>query len=107
MKYTIHLADSTELHNVNYDNGIFVCPTEVTNDMLSNEALETVRLVPEEGEETILKYVKTDIVYHEPDGWHFVLVGADKDEIELRNLKDENDMLTECILEMSEILYGE
>ena len=107
MKYTLIFADGTELSNVTLSNNVFVCPIEVTKEMLNDEALKIVRIVPDEGEETILQYAKTDIVYHEQDGYHFVLVGADKDEIELQQLKAENDMLTECILEMSEIIYAE
>ena len=107
MKCSIVFADGTNLNNVIFDNNIYVSPTAVTAEMLNDTALETVEITFEDGSSNVLKYAKTDIVYQESDGWHFVLVGSDEREISMKELRKENDMLTECILEMSEIVYGE
>lgn len=107
MNCKLVLADGTELDNITMENNMCASQVEVTAETLSDEALETVRIVPDEGEETILRYAKTDKVYRVGDEWHFVLVGAGDDEIRMRQLQEENEMLTECILEMSEIIYAE
>jgi len=66
-----------------------------------------VTIIPNEGEDIVLRYAKHDMIYQVEDEWHFVLVGADANEIRMRELAEENELLTECILEMSEIIYGE
>lgn len=37
----------------------------------------------------------------------FTLIPETKEEKNIRELKEQNEMLTECLLEISEIIYGE
>lgn len=81
--------DGLELDNVSFDNGVYSCPTEVTNEMLNPEALKSVIFTPDEGEPEIIRFAKTDIVYRgEDDGYHFVLVGESPEQIKIRELTD-------------------
>ena len=105
MNCKIILADGTELDNLTFDNNVYVSPTEVTAAMLNDEALELVKVIPTDGEETELKYAKTDIVYHEADGWHFVLVGASADEIKIREQQARIRFLEDCLMEISEEVW--
>lgn len=105
MNCKIILADGTELDNLTFDNNVYVSPTEVTAAMLSEDALELVKVIPANGEEVELKYAKTDIVYHESDGWHFVLVGASAEEIRNREQQARIRFLEDCLMEISEEVY--
>ena len=111
MSYKLILADGTELDNLTMNGNTLISETEVTNEMLSDESLEEVTMIEtdEQGNEktTVYRYAHTNGVFHEADGYHFVIWGAGPSEIEIRNLKADNEMLIECILEMSEIIYGE
>ena len=107
MKCKLVFADGTVLDRVTVDNGVYSSETEVTDAMLNADALETVRVVFEDETEQELRFAKTDVVYVVDGKWKFVLVPANADEMKIHELRKDNDMLTECILEMSEIIYGE
>jgi len=106
MNCKLVFADGTELDNLTMDGNVYSSPVQVTADTLNEDALVSVRVVPTEGEEFTLRYAKYDTIYRVGDEWHFALVGANEDEINLREMQETNDMLTECILEMSEIIYA-
>lgn len=106
MNCKIVFADGTELDNLTMDGNVYSSQAEVLPEMLNEDALVSVRVVPTEGEEFTLRYAKYDTIYRVGDEWHFALVGANTDEIKLREMQETNDMLTECILEMSEIIYA-
>lgn len=106
MNCKLIFADGTELNNLTMNGNVYASKVEVTADTLNEDALVSVRVVPTEGEEFTLRYVKYDTIYRVGDEWHFALVGANEDEIKLREMQETNDMLTECILEMSEIIYA-
>lgn len=108
MNYRLVFADGTALEGLTFreETNTLISPAEVTEAMLTDAACETVRLIAPGGEETVLRYAKHDKIYQEPDGWHFSLVGAGPEEIKIREQEEQIQMLTDCILEMSEIVYG-
>lgn len=109
--YKITLADGTELENLTLNGNTYISAEPVTAEMLNEEALKKVTIleIPEDGEpiETIISHAKYDTIMHDSDGYHFVLWGESPEEKKIRELQETNDMLTECILEMSEVVYGE
>lgn len=104
-------ADGTQIDNlIIKETGTIVSPTEITPEMLNESAMKTVKLImTEDGSETetVYQYAKTNGAFRKEDGWHIYIWGANSAEIEMNQLREENEMLTECILEMSEIIYGE
>ena len=48
-----------------------------------------------------------DGIIHWPEGWLFNLRQLTTQEQQVKDMEGQIDMLTECILEMSEIIYGE
>lgn len=80
-------------------------------DDLPSEELESVTIVETDDEgkvtETVLNDAICDAVLHWPEGWLFNLREPSQQERTIANLQSQLDMQTECILEMSEIIYGE
>ena len=80
-------------------------------DDLPPEELESVTIIETDDEgnvaETVLNDAICDGVLHWPEGWLFNLRELSPLDKQLSNLQAQNNMLTECILEMSEIIYGE
>lgn len=90
---------------------MFVSPVEISMDDLSPEELESVTIVETDDggktTETTLNDAVCDGVLHWPEGWLFNLRERSPLDKQLTDLQAQNDMLTECILEMIEIIYGE
>ena len=89
MNCKLVFADGTELDNLTVDNNVFASQTEVAAEMLNEEALASVTVIPTEGEEYMLRYAKTDTIYRVGDEWHFALVGASAEEIRMRELRED------------------
>jgi len=90
---------------------MYVSPVEISMDDLPSEELESVTIVETDDEgkvtETVLNDAICDAVLHWPEGWLFNLREPSQQERTIANLQSQLDMQTECILEMSEIIYGE
>jgi hypothetical protein len=108
MNCQLIFADGTILEGLTFheETNTLISSIEVTEAMLTDAACETVQLIGSGGERIILRYAKHGKIYHEPDGWHFSLAGATPEEIKIREQEEQIQMLTECILEMSEIVYN-
>lgn len=104
MNCKLVFADGTELDNITVENNVYSSPTEVTDEMLNEEALVEVTVIPDEGEEITLRYAKSDIVYQVGDAWHFVLVGASAEEIRMRELRED---MEEGLASLLEFVLGE
>lgn len=108
-RYTITLNDGKQLDGLTMNGTMFVSETEITADDLNTEALERVTIT-ETGDggsaETIMQNAICDGILHWPEGWLFNLREASAQERQITTLEGEVAMLTECILEMSEIIYG-
>lgn len=78
---------------------------------MNAEALEhvTITETDEDGNttETTLESAICDNILHWPEGWLFNLRQPTAQEQQISTLEGEVAMLTDCILEMSEIVYGE
>ena len=104
---SITLKSGKKIEPLTINGSMYVSSTEVTREDLSNEELAKVSiqetLENEEVIETILNDAICDSIQHGTYGWMFNL----REKTELEKLRAENEMLTECLLEMSEIIYGE
>jgi hypothetical protein len=92
---------------------MYVSQEEISKDDLDAEALATVRITetPEDGDPVVteLENAVCDNVLHWPEGYLFNIREKTKEEqteAEIAALKEEKDVLIECILEMSEIIYA-
>lgn len=89
---------------------MYVSHVEISMDDLSPEELESVTIIETDDEgkvaETVLNDAICDGVLHWPEGWLFNLREPSQQERTIANLQSQLDMQTECILEMSEIIYG-
>ena len=105
MAYKLILADETEIDGLEMNGNTLVSQTEVTSDMLNEEALETVRLIEtdEEGNdhETVYRYAQTNGVFLKDEGYCFTIWGAGPSEIEIRDLRAENKMLEDAVVELA------
>lgn len=107
--YTIVLGDGTMLENLSMNGTMFVSQEQITKELFTDEALKQVTIIENDGEntdETILHNAVCDTVLHWPEGYLFNLRELSRQETEIRDLQEQNQMLTDCILEMSEIIYG-
>lgn len=108
--FTIITKSGGRIENLTMNGSMFVSANEITRDMLTDEALETVTILetPEEGAptETTLHGAVCDAIHHWPEGWLFNLREPSQQERTIKELQAQNAMLTECVLEMSEIVYG-
>ncbi len=91
--YTIKLADGTVLENLEMNCNTFISPTEVTDEMLNEEALAEVTITetPEDGDPivTVLSHARYDKILTDEDGWHFVLWGESEQERKFRELRED------------------
>ncbi len=105
MNCKLVFADGTELNNIKMENGVFASGAEVTAAQLTEEALEEVQVIPAagEGEAFTIPYARHDTIYRVGNEWHFVLVGANAEEIRMRELR--NDMET-ALNELLDFVIG-
>lgn len=93
MSYKLILANGTELENLEMNGNTLISETEVLAEMFSDENMKTVTLVEtdEQGNEheTVFRYAQTNGVFHEEDGYHFVIWGAGPTEIALHELRED------------------
>ena len=110
-KYTIVLNDGEQLDNLTLNGSMFVSQTEVTLEQLNEDALAEVTIIETDDggstTETHMENAVCDNVLHWPEGWLFNLREPTAQEQQVAALEGEVAMLTDCILEMSEIVYGE
>ncbi len=106
-QYTVILKSGRSLGPLSMNGGMLVSPAEVTKADLRDAELERVTIleIPDEGSavETVLHDAVCDAIQQGEYGWMFNL----RERTELEKLRAENEMLTECLLEISEIIYGE
>lgn len=105
MTYKLKFADGTELDNLEMNGNTFISQTEVTTETLNEEALEEVTVTDSEGGENVIRYARYDTIFHEEDGWHFVLFGASSDEIKYRELKEDMEIALNELLDF--VIGGE
>lgn len=108
-KFKITLNDGKQLDGLTMNGTMFVSATEVTVDDLNTKALERVTIT-ETGDggstETVMQNAICDGILEWPEGWLFNLREPTAEEKQITGMEGQIDMLTECILEMSEIIYG-
>ena len=98
-KYTITLSNGASIEDLTMNGTMFVSKTEIIPGIFTPTALQLVHITKtdDDGSTTVttMRNAVCDGVLHWPEGWLF-------------NLREqtENEMLAECIMEMSEIIYG-
>lgn len=109
-KYTIILSGGTHIDDLTMNGSMFVSETEIDVGILSPEALKTVTIMETDGNlviaETTLENAVCDAVLHWPEGWLFNLREPTAEEQKIRALEGQVEMLNECVMEMSEIIYA-
>ena len=105
MNCTLRFANGLVLENITEDNGIYASQTEVTTDMLSEEALASVEVVPDVGETKVIRYAKYDTIYKVGEEWHFCLAEASLEEIRARELRTDMETSLNDLLEF--VIGGE
>lgn len=103
MKCKLIFADGTVLNQVTIDNGVYSSETEVTEEMLNDAALETVKVVFEDETEQTLRFAKHDMIYIVDGAWHFVLVPASVNDLKMNELR--SDMET-ALNELLDFVIG-
>ena len=98
-KYTITLNNGASIENLTMNGTMFVSESEIYPSIFTPEAMQLVTITeidgPENTTETTLRNAVCDGVLERPEGWMFNL-----------RQQTETEMLIECIMEMSEIIYG-
>lgn len=79
--YTIKLHDGNQIGGLSMNGSMYVSKTEITTDMLSEDALEIVTIEDAEGSKTILHNAICDAILHWDEGWLFNLREPTVDEI--------------------------
>lgn len=103
--YEITLADGTVLSNLHLNGNNFISDVEITNENFEGK-LDTVTIVCSNGQTEELNHVELVQIQHYSDGYYFIL--RELSPMELKEQERDNlmEMLTDCILEMSEMLYS-
>ena len=108
--FTITTKSGKSLENLAMNGSMFVSRTEVTADDLNADALERVTITETRDDgtttETVLENAVCDNILHWPEGYLFNLREPSEQEKKITDLEGEVSMLTECVLEMSEIIYA-
>lgn len=100
MNVKIIFNDKTEIIAEQNGNCYILDDEPVFPDDLTN-----ITILSDEGNTVIENAVIQPCASVDKKYW-FTLVPETKEQREIRELKEQNDMLTECLLEISEIIYG-
>lgn len=101
--YRVTLADGTAFDAVSDGAGNMMTDAALEESVFSSENLSTITISENEAAPYTLKNQALRM-FAPYMGSKLLIKFGDKTEIE--TLKEENAMLTECILEMSELIYG-
>lgn len=105
MTYKLTFANGAELDGLMMNGNTFISQTEVTDEDLNEDALKNVLVTESNGGTETLLYAGYDKIFHENDGWHFVLWGASPEEIRIRKQQERIQFLEDCLMEISEEVY--
>lgn len=98
-KYTITLSNGASIEDLTMNGNMFVSKTEIYPIIFTPAATQLIHITRTDDDgsttETTMRNAVCDGVLHWTEGWLF----------NLREQTD-NEMLAECIMEMSEIIYG-
>ena len=104
--YYVTLKDDTSFYATSDGVGNLICATILNKDIFSNENLSQV-IISENGVQNVYYDQILRTFYHQDNGTTFIRLD---EKTELQKLKSETDistqMLTDCLLEISEILYA-
>lgn len=115
--YTITFADGTRLENLTLNTGAntFHSASEITPEMFDGN-LSEVHISASDGDMTECAYPDTlhdaELVQimqpaDTPDSqWAFILREIPEEERYRKEMEQKNEMLTQCLMEMSEIVYA-
>lgn len=109
-QYRLVFGDGTELTGLKM-NATTIISQEDVNELLNDEkAMREVHLyeTDEMGitTETVYEYANSCGAYLKEDGWNFTLWGTSPDAIELKKLREENQMLEDALVELAELIGG-
>ena len=101
MEATIKFKDKTEM-TVEKSGDCYILPSKP-------QFPDDLSVVTIESEDGVKEYINAYLIEcYSIDGRYWFAFGEESPtDITIRELRESNDMLIECILEMSEIIYGE
>ena len=106
MTYKIRFADGAVLENLEMNGNTYIShDVPVTDAMLNEEALKEVVITDSDGNSQALKYAGYDKIFHEEDGWHFVLWGAGAEQIRYIDMKKDMEDALNSLLDF--VIGGE
>lgn len=115
LSYTLTLSDGSKLENLQLNGNNFLSETEVTPATFAGK-LSEVRITASSTPTEPLPYPETmhdaELVQitpasETPDGkWWFILREIPEEERYRKEMEQKNEMLTQCLMEMSEIVYA-
>lgn len=115
LSYTLTLSDGSKLENLQLNGNNFLSETEVTPATFAGK-LSEVRITASSTPTEPLPYPETmhdaELVQitpasETPDGrWWFILREIPEEERYRKEMEQKNEMLTQCLLEISEIVYA-
>lgn len=113
--YTLTLSDGSKLENLQLNGNNFLSETEVTPATFAGK-LSEVRITasgtptePRPYPDTLhdAELVQITTPDETPDGrWWFILREIPEEERYRKEMEQKNEMLTQCLMEMSEIVYA-
>lgn len=113
--YTLTLSDGSKRENLQLNGNNFLSETEVTPATFAGK-LSEVRITASSTPTEPLPYPETmhdaELVQitpasETPDGkWWFILREIPEEERYRKEMEQKNEMLTQCLMEMSEIVYA-
>lgn len=115
LSYTLTLSDGSKLENLQLNGNNFLSETEVTPATFAGK-LSEVHIAASGTPTEPLPYPETmhdaEMVQitpasETPDGkWWFILREIPEEERYRKEMEQKNEMLTQCLMEMSEIVYA-
>lgn len=96
---TLTLKDGTKIETILNGNN-YISDTDVSDDLLTDENLSEMKF----GDVTA-KNMKCTNHFEEGGKFHFIFSEMTEQEIKEKEMQSTIDMLTECLLEMSSVVY--
>lgn len=107
-RWSIILADGAALNGLRLNGNNFISAQEITPDLFAGNLSKVVMEHGGQTEEhTDMELVQITPASETPDGkWWFILREIPEEERYRKEMEQKNEMLTQCLMEMSEIVYA-
>ena len=104
--YTITFSDGSTLNDLRMNGDNFISDTELTAEDFEGKLEDSVLIECSDGTSYSLANAELIQVRQYGSEWWFIIRETPLDVIQKRQLEAAIQMLTDCLLEMSELLYS-